>query len=114
MVKPNVHTVRLPILCESASFCITKQQYHLQIVANGVAFDYDSMISCSRDDIIGYSVEYSNNYIGSTMHVVLTLKYKFGLDCVTMNNNLNVRLRDGFDVGPLDGSRWSELHRRVL
>ena len=70
MIEPNVHKVRLPILCESSSFCITKQKYHLQIV----------------------SVEYSNTYVGSTVYVVLTLEYQFGLDCITMNNNLNVLL----------------------
>lgn len=92
MIEPNVHKVRLPILCESSSFCITKQKYHLQIVVNDVPFEYDSMISCSRNDITGYSVEYSNTYVGSTVYVVLTLEYQFGLDCITMNNNLNVLL----------------------
>ena len=86
MIKPNIHTVRLPILCESASFCITKQKYHLQIVVNDVPFEYDSI------DITGYSLEYSNTYVGSTVYIVLTLEYQFGLDCITMNNNLNVLL----------------------
>ena len=92
MIKPNIHMVRLPILCESASFCITKQKYHLQIVVNDVPFEYDSMISCSRNDITGYSLEYSNTYVGSTVYIVLTQEYQFGLDCITMNNNLNVLL----------------------
>lgn len=111
MEKSNIFTVQLPVLCESSSFCITKQQYHLQIVVNDIPFDYDSMISCSRYDVTGYSVEYSNNYIGSTAHVELTLQYKFGLDCVTMNNNLNVVLMEDFEVDSHDRSGWLEFHR---
>lgn len=87
------YRIRVPPICNDASFCFLSDEYSLLVKVNDDEKLYQGRIECIAErDFTSFEMDVHNNQVDSLMKIKLTLYGMYGRQCSDSHSDLIVFL----------------------